>query len=67
MITHECSGHYYMSETDKIGRHTTLWVPYKTLLRDVEDIEAEIQIYEGDVAQLREHEMEEFEEEGEEG
>lgn len=68
-LEYAISGHFWMSKTDKIGTNTTLWVPYKTLLRDVgEDIDGEIDIYEGDIAMLREEETGEFEEEeGEEG
>ena len=55
-----------MSEQDKYGKHTTFYVPYKTLLRDLDDLPAELEIFEGNLRMHREAEDREFYEEIEE-
>ena len=62
-----------MSKNDKYGRHTTYYVPYKTLLRDLDDLPGELDIFEGNLRMHREAEDREFNEDiesenrGEEG
>ena len=57
-------GHFLMS---KYGKHTTFYVPYKTLLRDLVDLPTELEIFEGNMRLHREAEEGEFYEESEEG
>ena len=58
-------GKFLMSAKDKFGRHATYWVLYKTMLRDVPDeVQEEIEIFEGDLADFRAEEEREVGEEG---
>ena len=64
-VEYAVRGKFLMSAKDKFGRHATYWVFYKTMLRDVPDeVQEEIEIFEGDMAAFR---NEEEGEEGEEG
>ena len=58
-------GKIFRSKNDKEGVVTSYWVPYATLLRDVEGVDESIEIFEGNMAACREEEREEWE--GEEG
>ena len=73
VLEYAVRGHFMMSEQDKYGKHTTFYVPYKTLLRDLDDLPAELDIFEGNLRMHREAEDREFNEDiedenrGEEG
>ena len=58
---------FLMSKTDQYGQHTTYYVPHKTMLRDLDNLPTELEIFEGNVALHRQMEEGEFGEEGEEG
>ena len=60
VLEYAVRGHFMMSKNDKYGRHTTYYVPYKTLLRDLEDLPTELEIYEGNLKLHRENEEAEF-------
>ena len=73
VLEYAVRGHFMMSEQDKYGKHTTFYVPYKTLLRDLDDLPAELDIFEDNLRMHREAEDREFNEDiedengGEEG
>ena len=69
IVEYAVRGKFLMSETDEFGRHATFYVPYRTMLRDVPDeVEQEIDIFEGNMACFRanEEDGEENESDGEE-
>ena len=59
-------GHFLMSKHDKYGRHATFYVPYHTMMRDLDDLPAELEIFEGNIALHRENVENLFGEESEE-
>ena len=64
-VEYAVRGKFLMSEKDKFGRHATYCVFYKTMLRDVpNEVQEEIEVFEGDMVAFR---NEEEGEEGEEG
>ena len=64
-VEYAVRGKFLMSAKDKFGRHATYWVFYKTMLRDVPDeVQEEIEIFQGDMAAFRDHEEREVGEEG---
>ena len=74
VLEYAVRGHFMISaKNDKFGRHATFYVPYKTLLRDLDDLPAELDIFEGNLRMHRESEDREFNEDiedenrGEEG
>jgi len=67
VLEYAVRGHFLMSKQDKYGKHTTFYVPYKTLLRDLDDLPTELEIFEGNMRLLREAEEDELYEESEEG
>ena len=73
VLEYAVRGHFMMSNLDKYGKHTTFYVPYKTLLRDLNDLPAELDIFEDNLRMHRESEDREFNEDiesenlGEEG
>ena len=60
VLEYAVRGHFMMSKNDKYGRHTTYYVPYKTLLRDLEDLPTALEIFEGNLKMHRENEEAEF-------
>ena len=54
-------GKFFRSKKDKEGVVTSYWVAYATLLRDVEEVDGEIEIFEGNMSACREEEREEWE------
>ena len=67
VLEYAVRGHFLMSKQDKYGKHTTYFVPYKTLLRDLDHLPTELEIFEGNMRLHREAEEGEFYEESEEG
>ena len=66
VLEYAVRGHFMMSKNDKYGRHTTFYVPYKTLLRDLDNLPTELEVFEGNSRMHREAEEAEFYEESEE-
>ena len=66
VLEYAVRGHFMMSKNDKYGRHTTYYVPYKTLLRDLDDLPTELEVFEGNLKMHRETEEAEFYGESEE-
>ena len=67
VLEYAVRGHFLMSKTDQYGQHTTYYVPHKTMLRDLDNLPTELEIFEGNVALHRQMEEGEFGEEGEDG
>ena len=64
-VEYAVRGKFLMSAKDKFGRHATYWVFYKTMLRDVPDeVQEEIEIFQGDLAAFHAEEEREVGEEG---
>ena len=60
LLEYAVRGHFMMSKNDKFGRHATFYVPYKTLLRDLDNLPTELEIFEGNLRMHREVEDREF-------
>ena len=67
VLEYAVRGHFLMSKNDKYGKHTTLYVPYVTMMRDLDDLPAELEIFEGNVALHRQDNEDELNEAGEAG
>ena len=65
VLEYAVRGHFMMSKNDKFGRHATFYVPYKTLLRDLDNLPTELEIFDGNLRMHREAEEAEFNEESE--
>ena len=65
VLEYAVRGHFMMSKQDKYGRHTTFYVPYKTLLRDLDNLPTELEVFEGNLKLHRDADEAEFYEESE--
>ena len=66
VLEYAVRGHFMMSKNDKFGRHATFYVPYKTLLRDLDNLPTELEIFDGNLRMHREAEEADFYGESEE-